>query len=62
MTCGALGWKYLLVELVAGFPVVFHGFRALSWREPKTAFRAATALLYFTLLLSFSTWGLIWMG
>jgi hypothetical protein len=55
-------WKYLLVELVAGFPAVLLGCQMSTWREPEMSFRASTDSPYFTWPLSFSTWGLIWMG
>jgi hypothetical protein len=38
------------------------GFRVSSWLLPRTTFGAATALIYFACLLSFPTWGLMWMG
>jgi hypothetical protein len=56
------GLKYLVVELVAGFPVVLLGSRVSTWREPRKAFRAATTLLYFAWLLNFPMWGLMWTG
>jgi hypothetical protein len=38
------------------------GSRVSTWLVPRMVLGVATALLYFTWLLSFSTWGLMWMG
>jgi hypothetical protein len=43
-------------------PVCLLGSRASTWLVPKTILGTATVLLYFTWLLSFPTWGLMWMG